>query len=119
MLVGVCLFIAFIIAVIPYETVKTHKELVAFNDGVGINGGLFVVHHESYYVMYIHTADNGIEQMRVFADRAVIYEGERKNGFIEIYTKVSAFGNPIVAGKTYKIYVPKGTVVHRFTADLE
>ena len=121
----------------PYVDEKTQEiPLIAFHDGQSVHGsfvfGCGSVDGEGVYLYYTKREDGGIVQGRKPADSSVIYERDRKDAVLETWireTKTSTskdgwwkyFAFPsdtFTSSYFYKFFVPKGTVVRKFVADL-
>ena len=114
--------------VAPKEWVKTHEvKLIAFNDSRSVHGRFFLgcgsMQERNVYLYYTQGSDGGIRQGWESTGNSVIYEQDRKDGMLEIYrTRLkqswSLWGlSPDEI--SIEFYVPKGTVLRQFKADLE
>jgi hypothetical protein len=109
---------------------RSRTPLVALQDTVSVQGRFFLgsgsINGELVYVYYYETEDGGIRSGYVSANRSVVYEEDRADALVvtyEEYLEPSPFrlisGYNGASSRTYKIYVPKGTVVRSFQLDLE
>lgn len=120
------------------ETKETARyELVTLQDDSQLSGnlgrGVFYVYGsintEEVYNFYYKTQDGGFVKGKVNANKAVIYENDECSPVVVEYTTYTRSSmNPKLQKwlffyereeqtKSYKIYVPKGTVANEYSLD--
>lgn len=119
--------------VVKTTTKTTSMKLMAFSDSHRVQGSFFLgcgsIQDVDYYFYYsVDPKDGAILQGKVPVNETRLYEQDREDGLLEIWTTKYVRGKSIWALKSgqtetsrpsYKIYVPRGTVLRRFVADLE
>jgi uncharacterized membrane protein YeaQ/YmgE (transglycosylase-associated protein family) len=129
--VGVFVMIIFTLSS-PKKCESVDIPLVAFRDGTNISGNFFlgcgIVEQNDAYFYYTQRQDGGIKRGRVVSrcDNVTIYEQDRKNGILRIskmvgdrsWKWINWTDKRFAFDEQYVFYVPKGTVVRQFVANL-
>ena len=111
------------------ETRIEEKTLIAFNDRLSAEGVFFLgsgrIKEESYYFFYVKDGDGGARLVKALTKQSVIYEQDRQDSLPKIETQIR---KPLIrwlylrfdeSPVKYKFYVPKGTILREFKADLQ
>ena len=112
------------------EVKVSGAEIASFVDSSSVSGSFFLgcgtIRESNHYFVYEVASDGGIEQNHFDVERTKLYESNdlKEMGRVEKYKNVLTCdpkGLFFLRPDTfyYKIYVPKGTIIRQFRADLE
>ena len=106
------------------------RNIVSIRTSDQIEGSFFIgsgyIGSTEYYVAFGERDDGGVERVRYRAARAAIYETDDRDPCVETVRLKMTYEDswfkrkPFVRGTcsdTYRIYVPKGTIVAQFKLD--